>query len=115
MHRTAPAPFETDADCTGDWLGLGTDCDPNPCPQPWCLGDLNCSGGSPTFEDISYFVAALNGESAWVLYYQNHNGGTPPACAWLMGDYSSPPNGVDFLDIVPFANSLGQTCIPYGQ
>ncbi len=24
----------TEADCDGTWLGLGTDCDPNPCAQP---------------------------------------------------------------------------------
>ena len=70
--------FETEAACTGTWLGYGTDCDPNPCPQSSCLGDLNCSGGAPTFEDIVYFVAALNGEAGWMQYYRDHNGGSDP-------------------------------------
>ena len=79
----------------------------------WCLGDLNCSSGSPDFLDISYFVAALNGEANWTQYYRDHNGGADPPCPWLLGDYSVPPNGVDFLDIVPFANSIGQPCLVY--
>lgn len=32
-------------DCTGEWLGPGTDCDPNPCPQPpgaCCFADGAC-------------------------------------------------------------------------
>ena len=81
-------------------------------PQ-WCLGDLDCSGGAPTFLDISYFVAALNGEANWVTYYKANHGDADPPCFWLMGDYSTPKDGVDFLDIVPFANSIGQDCIPY--
>ena len=79
----------------------------------WCLGDMNCSTGSPEFTDIAYFVAALNGEANWVQYYRDNNGGADPECYWLMGDYSDPLDGVDFLDIVPFANSIGQPCISY--
>ena len=29
----------------------------------WCMGDMDCSGGAPTFVDISYFVAALGRRS----------------------------------------------------
>ena len=97
----------------GTYQGDGTVCDPNPCPVLWCLGDMDCSGGSSDFLDISYFVAALNGEANWVTYYESRHGGASPPCFWLMGDFSTPRNGVDFLDIVPFANSIGQPCIEF--
>ena len=83
------------------------------CVPAWCLGDMDCSGGSPDFLDISYFVAALNGQANWATYYQNHHAGASPPCFWLMGDFSAPKNGVDFVDIVPFANSIGQPCTAY--
>ncbi len=35
----------TDADCTGDWQGAGTNCSPNPCSQPGacCYADGSCA------------------------------------------------------------------------
>ena len=84
-----------------------------PGPEPvTCMGDMDCGGGAPTFEDISYFVAALSGEANWTQYYQDHHGGTPPTCPWLLGDYGGVA-GVEFTDIVPFANSIGQACQLY--
>ena len=93
---------------------LNSDGIPDECgtAPDWCLGDLNCSSGAPEFQDILYFVSALNGESVWVQYYQANNGGTDPPCPWLLGDYNG-FGGVEFQDIVPFANSIGQACIPY--
>lgn len=79
--------------------------------QPWCLGDMNCSGGSPDFADILYFAAAIGNEPGWVQYYGDHHGGEVPPCPWLLGDYTG--GGVEFTDIVPFANSIGQSCILY--
>lgn len=82
--------------------------------QPtWCLGDMNCSGGAPDFEDITYFAAALGGEVAWQQYYRDQHGGADPTCPWLLGDFSEPANGVEFSDILPFAASIGQPCQPY--
>ena len=81
-------------------------------PQ-WCLGDMDCSGGAPAFTDIVYFVAAINGQASWEQYYEDHHGGDGPPCPWLLGDYGGSA-GVEFLDIVPFANSIGQPCIVYG-
>ena len=101
------------AGCTQLWLGEGTTCDPNPCYPTWCHGDMDCSYGSPDFADISYFVAALGGEAYWSQYYRDRHGDADPPCPWLLGDYSDPPNGVDFLDIVPFANSIGQQCMQH--
>jgi hypothetical protein len=42
--------FTTEAQCADDWLGEGTDCDPNPCPQPGacCTFQGDCT---VTFED----------------------------------------------------------------
>lgn len=81
-------------------------------PNPtWCLGDMNCSGGTPTFDDIKYFSAAVGSESGWWAYYRDNNGGADPACPWLLGDYSTPRDGVDFGDIKPFAASIGQDCV----
>lgn len=103
----------TEGACGDTWLGAGTVCDPNPCPQDWCMGDLNCSGGAPDFTDIMYFVAALNGEAGWQDYYRTQGDGSDPECPWLLGDFSYPHNGVDFADILPFANSVGNPCDVY--
>lgn len=97
----------------GEWRGDGTDCDPNPCLSAWCLGDMNCAGGAPTFDDIKYFAAAIGSESGWWKYYHDHNDGVDPPCPWLLGDYQCPRNGVGFEDIKPFAASIGQPCIAY--
>lgn len=82
-------------------------------PPEWCLGDMDCSGGSPTFDDIKHFSAAIGSESAWREYYRSRHDGADPPCSWLMGDFSAPPNGVEFSDIKPFAASIGQPCIPF--
>jgi hypothetical protein len=66
----------------------------------------------PFFRD-DYFLAALSGEANWVAYYQGIHG-SAPTCPYLLGDFSDPQNGVDFLDITPFANSIGQECVFYG-
>ena len=77
----------------------------------WCLGDSNCSGGSPDFNDIEYFVAALTGEASWVLYYQQNHGGALPPCPYLISDMNG--GGVEFTDIAPFVQHLGAPCDPY--
>jgi hypothetical protein len=79
-----------------------------PSPQ-WCLGDSNCSGGAPTFEDITYFVAALQGQTAWNNHHVSQTG-QPPACPYLINDING--NGVEFSDIEPFVALIGQACVP---
>jgi hypothetical protein len=76
----------------------------------WCLGDADCSGGAPDFLDIEYFVAALSGEASWSAYYQDHHGGTLPACPYAVNDLNG--GGVEFTDIEPFVRHLGQACNP---
>lgn len=95
----------------GAFEGAGTSCDPNPCPSPWCLGDADCSQGPPTFEDILYFAAAVNGESAWYNYHISHQGHAPD-CDYLINDMDG-VGGVTFADIVPFANAIGAPCQPW--
>lgn len=93
------------------------DCDPDgilDACQGWCKGDMNCSRGVPTFDDINYFSAAVSGESAWWDFYVKQNG-KEPCCPWQLGDFSTPPNGVDFYDMKPFVASIGQPCQPYEQ
>jgi hypothetical protein len=80
-----------------------------PSPQ-WCLGDSNCSGGAPTFEDITYFVSALSGQAAWETYYVNQQG-APPPCPYLVNDIDG--GGVAFDDIEPFVALIGQPCVPF--
>lgn len=102
INSNAPDERVREVTLTGEVIG----------PE-WCLGDLDCSYGPPNFQDILYFVAALNGESAWEDYYRSQHGGADPACPWLLGDFDYPLNGVEFSDISPFANSVGQGCIPF--
>jgi hypothetical protein len=77
---------------------------------PWCLGDANCDA-VVNFTDIQWFVAALTGEPAWVFYWQTH-AGTFPTCPYLVNDVNG-SGGVEFTDISPFINHLGQPCDPY--
>ncbi len=44
-HADGNCGMTTQADCTGSWLGLGTTCSPNPCPQPGacCFTDGSCT------------------------------------------------------------------------
>jgi hypothetical protein len=76
----------------------------------WCLGDSNCSGGSPDFSDIEYFVAALSGDASWTARYQAHHGGALPPCPYAVNDLNG--GGVEFTDIEPFIQHLGQQCDP---
>lgn len=82
-------------------------------PPVWCLGDMDCSGGSPDFADILYFSAAIGDEAGWVQYYRDRHAGEDPPCFWLLGDFTG--GGVEFTDIIPFANSIGQECIVFGH
>lgn len=61
------------------------------------LGDLNCDG-VVDFDDISPFVAALNGEAAYETMF--------PDCLWLNGDCNQ-DGTVDFDDISPFIPLIG--------
>jgi glucose/arabinose dehydrogenase len=80
--------------------------------EPWCLGDADCSGGAPDFSDIIYFVEALSGETNWLAYHQaNGQQFDPPPCPYLVNDFNG--GGVEFTDVQPFVNSLGQPCVPY--
>jgi hypothetical protein len=83
-----------------------------PDQQAWCLGDADCSGGAPDFNDVQYFIAALSGEAAWVDYHKN-NGQMfdPPPCPYLVSDFNG--GGVEFTDIPAFVQSLGQPCVPF--
>jgi hypothetical protein len=93
--------------CSGTWMGLGTNCDPNPCPAPWCLGDANCSGGAPDFLDVQYFVSALTGEQAWIDYHVVQTG-SGPSCPFAINDLDG--GGVGFSDIESFVEHLGAPC-----
>jgi hypothetical protein len=78
-------------------------------PPVWCLGDSDCSGGTPDFADINYFVLALQSETAW----QDHHilqTGQLPRCPYLVNDING--GGVDFTDIESFIQHLGQPCDP---
>jgi hypothetical protein len=76
----------------------------------WCLGDSNCSGGAPGFEDIPFFVSALTGEVAWEAYHLAQLG-VPASCPYGVNDMDG--GGVSFQDIAPFVNALGAPCVPY--
>jgi hypothetical protein len=74
----------------------------------WCLGDADCSG-SVDFADIEFFVAALAGEPAWEAYHlANH--GQAPTCPYAVNDLNG--GGVEFTDVQPFIQHLGQPCDP---
>jgi hypothetical protein len=96
--------------CGGVWQGAATDCNPNPCPQPWCQGDADCSGACD-FADIEYFVMAITGWNHWVTYYKTHHNGTLPPCPYEVNDTDG-SGGVNFSDIVPFIERIGQPCLP---
>lgn len=70
-------------------------------------------GGGPDFDDINCFSVAIGSESAWRTYYRLRHGLAEPPCPWLLDDYHTPRNGVEFSDIRPFAASLGRPCVPY--
>jgi hypothetical protein len=78
-------------------------------PPTNCLGDANCSG-AVDFADIDYFVAALGGEASWITYFQIHNAGAMPPCPYEVNDLNG--GGVEFTDVQPFINHLGQPCDP---
>jgi hypothetical protein len=82
------------------------------CDEPdWCMGDANCSGGSPDFGDIEFFVAALSGETAWADYHKTHGQMfDPPPCSYQINDLNG--GGVEFTDIQPFVQHLGGPCDP---
>ena len=72
-----------------------------------CRGDCDCNGRI-TFEDITYFVAALGGYHDWVERSLTLRGAEPD-CPWANCD----ANGdtlVNFEDINPFVSLLGTPC-----
>jgi hypothetical protein len=95
--------------------GVGSSCATTTCPA-WCMGDSSCSTGSPTFEDITYFVAALAGNASWADYHVTQTG-NPPLCPYLINDMNGylpgGTPGVEFSDIPEFVSAIGQTCVPY--
>jgi len=94
-QMTGECSVTTEAECTGTWLGEGTDCDPNPC---LCAGDTNCDG-EVTFADIDGFVEALSGEENWTHW----------PCPWLNADCNG-DGDVTFADLDPFVSLIGTTC-----
>ncbi len=60
-------------------------------------GDMNCDG-AVDFDDISAFVIALGGQTAYEAAYPN--------CDWLNGDING-DNTVDFDDIADFVALIG--------
>jgi hypothetical protein len=94
----------TSLDVNGD--GIPDECDSGP---TWCLGDSNCDG-AVDFSDIQCFVAALSGEAAWVNTYKASHGGADPPCPYAVNDLNG--GGVEFTDIQPFVQHLGQPCDP---
>jgi hypothetical protein len=74
---------------------------------PICRGDCDCNGVID-FDDIGFFVVALNGEQAWIDYYTAVHGHAP-ACQYANCDVDG-SGAVDFDDIGPFIARLGQSC-----
>ncbi len=83
----------------GSYEGDETTCTPNPCAQPYCLGDVDCNGVVDFF-DIDPFVARLGCPGA---------GDCGGACPWQNADIDE-DGDVDFFDIDPFVGRLGSTC-----
>jgi hypothetical protein len=78
-------------------------------PPSGCYGDADCSG-TVDFADIDYFISALGGEMAWANYYLDRHDWTWPTCPYKVNDLNG--GGVDFTDIEPFVQQLGQPCVP---
>jgi hypothetical protein len=98
-----------------DWWDLAFELT-TPAGPVWCLGDSDCSTGTPTFPDIPYFVAALAGEANWVAHHLAH-AGSPPVCPYLINDMNGylpgGTPGVEFTDIPHLVTALTQPCIVY--
>jgi hypothetical protein len=75
----------------------------------WCRGDSNCSG-AVDFADIEFFVAALSGQASWEAYHVSQGSGQTPACPFEVNDLNG--GGVEFTDVQPFIQHLGQPCDP---
>ncbi len=100
-----------DNDCNEN--GVPDDCDiadgtsedtngngiPDECESMQTPGDTDCDG-DVDFDDISPFVLALSGESAYNAEY--------PDCNWLNADCNEDGN-VNFDDIAPFVNLIGSS------
>ncbi len=70
------------------------------------LSDCNCDDRLD-FDDVPYFVAALQGEEAWrALYLSQHAGAAPPCSYWNANCDGS--TSVDFDDLAAFINWLSQ-------
>lgn len=67
-------------------------------PPDYPTGDLNCDG-SVNFDDISPFVVALSGESAYEAAFPN--------CLWLNADCNN-DDTVNFDDINPFVQLISR-------
>jgi hypothetical protein len=68
-----------------------------------CHGDANCDGRID-FNDIMYFVAALQGAADWEAMF-----GGGPTCGYLNND-ANWDGVVDLADVVPFVDLLGTMC-----
>ncbi|MBK9128461.1 MAG: DNRLRE domain-containing protein [Phycisphaerales bacterium] len=92
----------------GEFVGIGSQCDPNPCQPAACPGDLDCDG-DVDFDDIDLFVAALGGQQVWADLYQQLFGAQPP-CDYLGVADVDGSGGVNFDDIDPFVARIGSPC-----
>ncbi|MBD3402610.1 hypothetical protein GF420_06920 [candidate division GN15 bacterium] len=91
----------TEAECAaagGTYQGDGTNCTPNPCPQPCCVGTTgnvdDDAGGNVDLQDVIYLVNTL------------FLGGDPvpcPAAANIDGDAAC---NVDLPDVIALVNAL---------
>ena len=91
-------------------IPLSTDTNNNGVPDECetCRGDDNCDG-VVDFDDIDYFVVAMQGVTVWQNYYSALHGGTPPPCPYANCDVDG--NGVvDMDDIDPFIARIGAVC-----
>ncbi|MCK4341091.1 MAG: hypothetical protein KAY37_05130 [Phycisphaerae bacterium] len=95
----------TQAGCTGTWLGMGTDCNPNPCLPSVCPGDSNCDDGV-TWQDIDYFVAAMNDDmAAWEAMFAPGS----PSCSFANNDVNE-DGTCNWQDIDPLVTLMNTTC-----
>lgn len=89
---------------------VGDACEACGCAPAGCPGDYDCDGDRDYF-DISYFIAALNGEAHWTQYYRDQHGGADPPCSYAANcDADGQGDGTTYFDIQPFIELLGQPC-----
>ena len=76
----------------------------SPPPLPVCLGDSNCDR-HVDWRDIDYFVAAMNGETAWRNMFLPDE----PCCPYANNDCNG-DGVVNWRDIDPFVARMGAVC-----